>query len=45
MMVSYVAFVLSLFVPYLSFFCYLRKAVLNDCGISWVSTLIVLLWL
>ena len=32
---------LSLFVPYLSFW-YLGRAVLCDCGISWVSSLIFL---
>ena len=31
-MVSYVAFVLSLVVPYLSFFWCLGRAVLHDCG-------------
>ena len=36
--VSYVAFVLSLFVPHLSFFWCLRKAVLRDCGIPWLSS-------
>ena len=40
--VSYVAFTLSLFVPKLSFFWCLGKAVLTDCGISWVSSLICL---
>ena len=35
--VSYVAFVLSLCVPRFSFFWCLRRAVLRDCGISWVS--------
>ena len=39
MVVSYVAFVLSLFVPYLSF---LWKAVLCDRGLSWVSSLLFL---
>ena len=34
--VSYLVFVLSLFIPHLSFFWYLRMAVLRDCGISWV---------
>ena len=37
------AFVLSLFVPDLSFFWCLGKAVLRDCGISWVYSLIPLL--
>ena len=37
---SFVAFVLSLFVPHLSFFWSLRKAVLRECGISWISALI-----
>ena len=31
-MVSYVAFILSLFVSHLSFFCCLGNAVLRDCG-------------
>ena len=30
---------LSLFVPHLSYFWCLRKAVLRDCGMSWISTL------
>ena len=34
--VSYVAFVLSLFVPHLSFFWCLGRDVFRDCGISWV---------
>ena len=38
-MVSYVAFVFSLFVPNLSYFWCLRRAVLRVCGISWVSSL------
>ena len=38
--VSYVAFVLSLFVPHLFFFWCLGMAVLPDSGISWVSTYI-----
>ena len=38
--VSCVAFVLSLFIPRLSFFWCLGKAVLRDCSISWVSSLI-----
>ena len=38
--VSYVAFVLSLFVPHLSFLCCLGRAAPRDCGISWVSSLI-----
>ena len=33
-------FVLSLFVPRLSFFCCFETAVLRDCGISWVSSLV-----
>ena len=40
--VSNVAFVLSLFVPHLPFFWCLGKAVLLDCGISRVSSLIFL---
>ena len=35
--VSYEAFVLSLFVPHISFFWYLVSAVLCECGIFWVS--------
>ena len=38
--ISYVAFVLSLFVYHLSFFWFHGKAVLVDCGISCVSSLI-----
>ena len=38
--VSYVAFVLSLFVSHLSFIWCLGRAVLRDCGVSWVSSLI-----
>ena len=37
--VSSVVFVLSLFVPHLYFFRCLVTAVLRDCGISWVSSL------
>ena len=37
-MVSYVASVLSLFVPNLSFFSCFRRAVLRDCSMSWVSS-------
>ena len=37
--VSYVEFVL-LFVPHLSLFWYLEKAVHLNCGLSWVSSLI-----
>ena len=33
-------FVLSLFVPHISFYWYLRKAVLRNCDISWISSLI-----
>ena len=40
---SYVAFVLALFVPHLSFFWCLRKTVLRDCDIARIFTLIVLL--
>ena len=36
--ISYVTFVLSLFVPDLSFFWCLWKVVLHDCGISWVCS-------
>ena len=39
---SYLVFVVSLFAPYVSFLCSLRKAVLRDCAISWVSSLICL---
>ena len=42
--VSYVSFVLSLFVPHLSFFWCLEKAVLPDCGISWISSLIFFIY-
>ena len=35
------AFVVSLFVPHLSFFWCSRKAVLPDCDIFWVSSLIL----
>ena len=41
--VSYVTFVLSLFVPRLSFFWCLGRAVHSECGISWVSSLMFLL--
>ena len=44
-MVSYVAFILSLFVPHLSFFCSLGNAVLRDCANSLVFSFIVLLFL
>ena len=37
---SYVAFVLSLLVPHLSFIWHLVRALLRDCGISWVSSFI-----
>ena len=40
---SYVAFVLSLFVPHLAFFWCIGKAVLCDYGGSWVSSHEVLL--
>ena len=36
---SYMAFVLPLSVPHLSFFWCLVKGVLRHCGISWVSSL------
>ena len=39
-LISYVAFVFSLFVSDLSFFLCLGEAVLRDCSISWVSLLI-----
>ena len=35
---SYVAFVLSLFVPHLSLFWYLGRAVLRDCGFTDIIT-------
>ena len=35
--VSYVASVLSLLFPHISFFWCLGKVALHDCGISWVS--------
>ena len=38
---SCVAVVLSLFVPHLSFFLCFGKAVFHDCGISWISSLIL----
>ena len=38
LLISYIAFVLSLFVPHLSFFWRLGKAKLRDFGIFWVST-------
>ena len=38
-MVSYVAFVLFLFVPNLSFLWYPKRTVLPDCSISGVSSL------
>ena len=41
--VSYVAFVLSLFVPHLSFFWCLGKTVLRDCGIYWTLSFIFLI--
>ena len=37
--VSYVAFLLSLFVHHISFFWCLGRTVLRDCGISWVYLL------
>ena len=37
-LVLYVTFVLSLFVPHLSFFWCLGKVVLRDSAISWVSS-------
>ena len=36
--VSYMAFVLSLFVPHLSFFGVLGRLCIRDCFISWVSS-------
>ena len=42
-MVSYVTFVLSLFITrHVSFGASRRKAVLRECGISWLSSLILL---
>ena len=41
--VSYMAFVLSLFALYLFFSCFLRKAVFRDCGISWVLSLLLII--
>ena len=38
-MVSYLSFVLSLFVPRLSFFLVRGRTVFRDYGISWVSSL------
>ena len=40
----HVSFVLSLFVPYPTFFWCLGKAELRDCGITWISLLIFLGW-
>ena len=34
------AFVLSLFVPYLFLFWYLGQAGLHDCGLPWISSFI-----
>ena len=42
LVVSYVVFDLSLFVSYLSFCWCLGKAVLRECGIFWVSSLLFL---
>ena len=36
--VLYMAFVLSLFFQYLSFFLCLGRAVLRECGISWIAS-------
>ena len=38
--VSYIAFILSLFVPHLSLRLCLVRTVLRDCGISWVFSAI-----
>ena len=38
--ISYVAFVMSLFVPLLSSLWCLRKVAFQDCGISWAFTYI-----
>ena len=38
--VSYVTFVLILFISFLSFIWCLRRSVLHECAISWVSLLI-----
>ena len=42
--VSYLEFVLSLFVPHLSFFWCLGKTVFRDCGIILVSSLVFLMY-
>ena len=42
--VSYHSVLFSLFVPHLSFLWCLGKAVLRDCGFSWVSSLIIFNW-
>ena len=42
--VSYVAFLLSLFAHPISFFWCLGRTVLRDCGISWVYLLKRLVW-
>ena len=44
-MVSYMAFVLLLFLPILSFFGCLGKALCRDCGISWETSLVFVLYL
>ena len=36
--ISYVAFVVSLFIPHYFFLWYIGRSVLRDCGISWVSS-------
>ena len=43
-LVSYVAFVLSLFVPHLAFVWCLGRAVLHDSAISWISPLVFFSW-
>ena len=40
LVVSYVTFVVSLFLPHLFYFWCLGRAMLCNCGISWVSSLI-----
>ena len=43
-MISYVTFILSLFVPHLSFLWCLEKGILRDFDISWVSLRILILF-
>ena len=43
--ISYVTFILSLFVGHIFLVWYLWKVVLLDCGISWRSLLMILIYL